>query len=160
MIEEDLYVPDSYHGIKFKEWLDIYCEYAIHAARNENTQSAYDMLNEAFNANIFYHDEESTFHIQVCSFTCAIIVQDEEKLCSTARWFWRAYPYATDTFRLFGALNRLYHGEMSWYNAGPTQKYILRAIKHMDFALLNDEEDRAPFKFSLQERTSSYATPA
>ena len=152
--DDDPYIPDEFHGVLFTEWLDIHCEYAFRAALNGDSKRAYDTLTDVANANVFYHHEEENFYIQVCWFTCAILLQDEEKLCFTARWFWRSYPFATDTFRLFAALNRLYHGHMSWYNAGPTQKYILRAIKHMDFALLN-EEGRNTFKFSMMERASS-----
>jgi general transcription factor 3C polypeptide 3 (transcription factor C subunit 4) len=45
---------------------------------------------------------------------------------------------------MFAALTRLCQSPISWYCSGPTQKYILRQIKAMDYALV-DEESRKKF---------------
>ncbi|EOD48131.1 putative 2-hydroxyphytanoyl- lyase protein [Neofusicoccum parvum UCRNP2] len=62
------------------------------------------------------------------------------------------HPYSNDAYRLFGLMNRLYSGHRSWYNGGPSQKFVLRLIKAMDFALL-DKEARLMYKFGDQERS-------
>lgn len=49
-------------------------------------------------------------------------------------------------------MNRLYSGQRSWYNGGPSQKFVLRLIKAMDFALLG-KEGRLMYKFGDQERS-------
>jgi general transcription factor 3C polypeptide 3 (transcription factor C subunit 4) len=36
------------------------------------------------------------------------------------------------------------HSPVSWYSSGPSQKYILRQIKAMDYALV-DEESRGKY---------------
>lgn len=51
----------------------------------------------------------------------------------------RAYPAATDSYRVFSALCRMCQSPVSWYASGPAQKYILRQIKAMDRALLPAE---------------------
>lgn len=41
---------------------------------------------------------------------------------------------------MFAALSRACHSPVSWYNSGPTQKFILRQIKLMDFSLLPEDK--------------------
>jgi len=57
----------------------------------------------------------------------------------------KEYQFKTDTYRMFGALTRLCQSPISWYNSGPTQKYILRQIKAMDYSLVSDEARRKYF---------------
>lgn len=84
---------------------------------------------------------------------CALIVNDDETLCNLARWFMKEYQFMTDGYRLFSALNRLCDSENSWYNCGPSQKYILRQLKAVDFSLLGENRR----KNQPQER-ASYST--
>lgn len=84
---------------------------------------------------------------------CALIGNDDETLCNVARYFMKEYQFITDSYRLFSALNRVSHRPNKWYNSGPSQKYILRQIKAMDFAL-NGENRKA----KLNEQKASYST--
>lgn len=58
----------------------------------------------------------------------------------------KEYQFSTDSYRLFSALNRLCNAPTSWYNSGPSQKFILRQIKAMDFSLLGDEASSSIFQ--------------
>lgn len=69
------------------------------------------------------------------------------------RWFTKEFQFTTDAYRLHAALNRLCQGSNSWYSSGPSQKYVLRQIKAMDFALVR-EEDRGRYNL---ERASYIA---
>ena len=84
---------------------------------------------------------------------CALLGNDDETLCNTARWFMKEYQFVTDGYRLFSALNRLSDSEHSWFNCGPSQKFILRQLKAVDFSLLGDARRKSLF----QER-ASYTT--
>ena len=84
---------------------------------------------------------------------CALLGNDDETLCNIARWFMKEYQFVTDSYRLFSALNRLSDSQNSWYNCGPSQKYILRQLKAVDFSLLGDARRKSLF----QER-ASYTT--
>jgi general transcription factor 3C polypeptide 3 (transcription factor C subunit 4) len=55
------------------------------------------------------------------------------------------YQFTTDTYRMFAALTRLCQSPISWYSSGPTQKYMLRQIKAMDYGLVNDDARRKYF---------------
>lgn len=78
---------------------------------------------------------------------------DDETLCNVARFFTREYQFITDSYRLFSALNRLSDRPNKWYNSGASQKYILRQIKAMDFALNGEKR-----KMRLNEQKASYTT--
>ncbi|KAI9873850.1 MAG: transcription factor TFIIIC subunit tfc4 [Pleopsidium flavum] len=149
----DSSVPQDYRGISFETWLDILLEYALCLARRGNIDGAYETITVATDANVFFHAHEFMYIIHVCWFTCALIANDEETLCNVARWFMKEYQFSSDSYRLFSALNRLCNGPSSWYNSGPSQKYILRQVKAMDFSLLGDERRRSIF----QEK-ASYTT--
>ena len=155
-------IPSDYLGIPFHAWLDIFLEYALMLAHGDDFNSAYEILSAAHDANIFFHSQDSMFLLHVCWFSesnkglvstlstnhyaaCAMVANDGERLCNTARWFMKEYQFATDGYRLFSALNRLCESSNSWYNCGPSQKYVLRQLKAMDFSLVGDARNKTLF---------------
>ncbi|KZF24968.1 TPR-like protein [Xylona heveae TC161] len=172
-------VPQDYRGIDFDRWLDIFLEYALNLAKEGDAEKAYEVVTAAADANVFYHSAQSKMLIHVawfCTFciypkphgsallrrvlrlilhilACALIGHDEETICSVSRWFMREYQFTTDAYRLYAALNRMCHGSISWYNSGPSQKFVLRQIKAMDYSLIGEESRRSWF----QEK-ASYTT--
>jgi len=152
-VDETQFIPTTYHGIEFSDWLATFCEYGILLARRDQASSAYSLLEAAGEANVFWHNEDHQFHLHVCIITAAIITADEEKLCNTSRFFMKKFPFATDSFRLYAALNLLFPDQPSWYNSGPSQKFMMRQIRSMDYSLLTPEQ-RANFKFPDQTKVS------
>lgn len=55
------------------------------------------------------------------------------------------YQFTTDSYRMFTAVTRMVHSPVSWYSSGPSQKYILRQIKAMDFSLADEESQKKNF---------------
>lgn len=47
------------------------------------------------------------------------------------------YQFTTDAYRLTAAFHRLCTTEKTWYNSPPTQKYLLRQLKAMDFSVVD-----------------------
>ncbi len=92
------------------------------------------------------------FLTHLCWCLCALLASDEEVCVAKARYFMVTYQFTTDSYRLFGALARAIQSPVSWYSSGPSQKYILRQIKCMDLALV-DEEFRG--KMSSEKGTYS-----
>ncbi|KAH8815777.1 hypothetical protein F5884DRAFT_852241 [Xylogone sp. PMI_703] len=133
-------IPADYRGIAFSVWLDIFLEYAICLARVGKGRDSYEICEAAKDAIVFYHSREDMFLIHVCWCTCALLTNDEETCVSVARFFMKDYQFTTDSYRMFGAITRICQSPISWYNSGPTQKYILRQIKAMDFALVDDAQ--------------------
>jgi general transcription factor 3C polypeptide 3 (transcription factor C subunit 4) len=46
---------------------------------------------------------------------------------------------------MFAAVTKVCHSPISWYSSGPTQKYVLRQIKAMDYSLVNDSQRKRYF---------------
>lgn len=146
-------IPDEFHDIRFQEWLDIFCGYALQLAKADERDRCYDTLQAAFYASIFYHDSTSKKQIHSTWLACALLLNDEQTLCNAARWFISEYSHSSTTYQLFAAVNRLFAGSSNWFNSGPTQKFILRSVKALDYALL-DVDSRARYSFTGTERSS------
>lgn len=146
-------VPADFHGVIFSEWLDLFCEYAIRLARDNQRETCYDLLQTTHYANIWYHSLESSQQIHATWLACALLMNDEERLTSVSRWYMSQWPNNPGGYQIFAAVSRLFSGQGNWFNAGPTQKYMLRAIKALDFHLLTDKA-RERYAFTGQEISS------
>ncbi|KAH0538778.1 hypothetical protein FGG08_004666 [Glutinoglossum americanum] len=136
---ENLPVPKDYRGISFDVWLDIFLEYALCLAKASDIDETYEIIQAAIDAIVFYHSRDSMFQIHVCWFTCALLFNDDDTICKITRWFMSTYQLTTDSYRLYAALHRLCRGSGSWYNAAPSQKYLLRQIRAMDQGLITKQ---------------------
>lgn len=87
------------------------------------------------------------------SLACALLNKDEETLYNVARWFTKEYQFVTDGYRLYAGLNHLGDKENAWYNSSPSQKYVLRQLKAMDFSLVGDTRCK-----TLYNEKASYFT--
>lgn len=81
---------------------------------------------------------------------CALFAHDEETCVAVCRYFMKEFQFTTDSYRLFAAINRLCQAPQSWYTSGPTQKYLLRQIKLMDWTLMKE----GPKKGSFMEKAT------
>ncbi|KAI9740756.1 MAG: transcription factor TFIIIC subunit tfc4 [Claussenomyces sp. TS43310] len=138
-------VPENYRGIPFPVWLDIFLQYALCLVRYGRFREAYEICGAARDAVVWYHSREDMFLIHVCWCACAVLANDEETCLSTCRYFMKEGQFTTDSYRMFAALGRLTQSPISWYNSGPTQKYILRQIKAMDSALTSSRSRHMSF---------------
>ncbi|KUJ12679.1 RNA polymerase III transcription factor-like protein TFIIIC subunit Tfc4 [Mollisia scopiformis] len=135
-------IPEDYRGISFRKWLDIFLDYALCLARDGQAKASYEICEAAKDAIVFCHSREDMFLIQLCWCTCALIASDEETCVSVVRFFMKDYQFTTDSYRMFAAVSRACHSPVSWYNSGPTQKFILRQIKLMDYSLVSEDKRR------------------
>jgi general transcription factor 3C polypeptide 3 (transcription factor C subunit 4) len=85
------------------------------------------------------------------SIACALLLEDEKQLIEETRWFIKQHPFIADSYRLYSAMNRFCRGPTTYFNSGPEQKFVLRAVKAMDFSLL-PREHRKQFGFTDGER--------
>ena len=65
----------------------------------------------------------------------------------------KEYRFISDGYRLFCALHRLCDGKNMWFNCGPTQKFVRRQLKAMDYSLLDQTQRRM-----LYQERASYTT--
>ncbi|KAJ5086044.1 hypothetical protein N7532_010815 [Penicillium argentinense] len=148
-------IPSDYHGIPFDEWLDIFLEYALLSTEQGEAEEAYEALDGAANASVWFHSKINSRLIHVCWFTCALRAQDEEALASEARWFLKEYQFVTDTYRLFGILSNLAGDpQKSLFHSSPNMKFMLRQIKAMDFTLPDESNKPQPRQTIWKERAT------
>lgn len=145
-------MPNHYRGIYFRDWLELFCEYALCLAKCGRNREAYDICEAAINSILFCLSREDMFKLHINYCMCALIANDSETCVGLARWFMLKYQFTTDTYRLFSAVTRMVHAPVSWYNAAPTQKFILRQVKAMDFSLATDDR-----KTMFGQEKSSYS---
>lgn len=88
---------------------------------------------------------------------CALTLDDDECLCNMARYFMREYQFVTDSYRFFAALNRFCHRPHAWYNSGPTQKFMLRHVKAVDWSIASAKE-RTSGKFGDRAGRAGFYT--
>ncbi|KAL2868802.1 tetratricopeptide repeat protein [Aspergillus lucknowensis] len=147
-------VPTDYHGITFDEWLDLFLQYSLVVAEQNEPEESYDALAAAADASVWYHSKNSTRLIHVCWFTCALRARDEETLANEARWFIKEYQFVTDTYRLFAMLSCLVGDpHRSLFHSSPNMKFMLRQIKAIDFTIPDETTGARP---SRQIRESIY----
>lgn len=152
-------IPTDYHGISFDDWLDIFLQYALLVTGQGEPEEAYETLEAAAIASVWFHVRPKTRLIHVCWFTCALRAQDEEALANEARWFIKEYQFVTDTYRLFSMLSHL-SGDphRSLFHSSPNMKFMLRQIKAMDFTLPDDYSRPQPKRQSIWKERAPLST--
>ncbi len=63
---DDNGVPNHYRGILFRDWLDIFAEYALSLARRGRNREAYDVCEAAIHAIVFCNSREDMFLLHIC----------------------------------------------------------------------------------------------
>lgn len=59
-------VPDHYRGISFKDWIDLFCEYAICLAKRGRLRESYDICEAGIHAICFMFNKEDMFMLHLC----------------------------------------------------------------------------------------------
>ena len=150
----DVSTPTDFHGITFPTWHHIFVDLALADAKQSDQESCYEIIeNGLFNANVFYHNEELLNTSQATSICCALMFNDTERLIKTARWFaMRGDLRSGSSYQLITAVSRLAYGDNTWFTAGPTQKFMLRSVKTLDYQALSPAM-RRKFDFGMPPST-------
>ncbi|KAL8367320.1 hypothetical protein RB595_009173 [Gaeumannomyces hyphopodioides] len=122
----------EHRGIPFDDWLDLFLEYAVGLARQGRTGDAYAVCQSARDSIVYNKARDSMMLIHLAWASCAVHAGDEETCVAVARYFINQNSFATDSYMLFAALCRLCQTSSTWYQSGPSQKFMLRQIRQMD----------------------------
>ena len=132
-------VPRHFHDISFTQWHRVFVDLALVYAKRGEQDKCYDILSQALlRSNVFIHDAELHNTSLAACICCGIIFNDSGFVTDVAR----RYITISDTragmpFQLLAAVNRLCHNG-NWFNAGPTQKFMLRSVKTFDHIMMPD----------------------
>lgn len=133
-------LPNEFCDIQFPTWLDLFCSYAIQLAHEGSRDQAFSVLEDGFACNVFYHSQVANYQLHTTILACALLLDDEERLTTASRWFMNIFPTSSASYQMFAGVHRLYSGMPNWFNAGPTQKYLMRAVKSFDYYVLPPEK--------------------
>lgn len=131
--------PQEFWGIHFDKWCDAFGQYAILLARDGDDQQCFATLDIVSQSNIFHRSRKYNQQLQLCRLTCALAVDHSNQASIATRWLMKQYPFGTDLFRLYSAVNRLCSFPEG-FATGPAHKVLFRYIKTMDYALLSPEQ--------------------
>ncbi|KAI6598929.1 hypothetical protein MCOR08_006065 [Pyricularia oryzae] len=134
----------EHRGIPFNDWLDLFLEYAISLARQQRIGEAYAVCQSARDSIVYGKAKDSLMLIHLAWASCAVQAGDEETCVAIARYFMIHNPFVTDGYKMFAALTRVCQTSPTWYQSGPSQKFMLRQIRQMDEILAakaKEEED-------------------
>ena len=72
---------------------------------------------------------------------CSIKLGDEEQLQNAARWFVKSFGYSANAYNFYTIAHHAYNGihPRTVYNNGPSQKFMLRQLKSIDWAVMSSE---------------------
>ncbi|KAL9085982.1 MAG: hypothetical protein Q9165_007344 [Trypethelium subeluteriae] len=144
-------LPDDYCGISWDAWLELFCQYALQLAKLQDVEACYSALTATIDSTVFQKNDEYMRIVHVCWLACGLILEDEQTVCNVTRWFIKNAPYTNEAISLYAIANQLLRCEPNWYNSGPSQKFFLRQVKGMDFALL-DPKTRDLYSFTDAEK--------
>jgi general transcription factor 3C polypeptide 3 (transcription factor C subunit 4) len=85
-------------------------------------------------------------------FHCALVFNDEQTVIELARkLITNSDNRSAMAYQLFAAASRFTYGS-NWFNAGPSQKYMLRMVKSADF-LAMPKDMREKYDFAMNQGT-------
>lgn len=131
--------PTDFWGIHFDKWCDAFGRYAILLASEGDEEQCFATLDIALQANVFHRSQRYHYQLQMCRLTCALAADSSPQASAAARWLLKEYPFGTDLFRLYSAVNRLCSFPEG-FATGPAYKVLMRYIKTVDYALLTPEQ--------------------
>lgn len=72
---------------------------------------------------------------------CSIKLGDEEQLQNAARWFIKTFGYSANAYTFYTIAHHAYSSifPRTIYNNGPSQKFMLRQLKSIDWAVMSPE---------------------
>lgn len=72
---------------------------------------------------------------------CSIKLGDEEQLQNAARWFIKTFGYSANAYTFYTIAHYAYNSiyPRTVYNNGPSQKFMLRQLKSIDWAVMSPE---------------------
>ena len=158
----DINTAQGFCNIPFPEWHRIFVDLALLYARQGEQDKCYKILQDVlFGANVFFLRpdlDRTNYGAGIC---CALIFNDCQYLIDLTRKLITKSDFrAAMPFQLFAAVNQLCYGS-NWFSAGPSQKFMLRMVKMIDFMAMapavRDRFDWSIHQPGLEHRAQRFA---
>ncbi|VEU22806.1 DEKNAAC103869 [Brettanomyces naardenensis] len=134
---EQALARDSFKGIGYEQWYDLFLKYSLMIAQYEgDVDSAMAILDIARHVNVFKENELST---TLVGLSVGLITKDHTLVQNQVRTMMNDYQFCPMVLRIFLASHIPDSYSSSHYADPSTQKYILRQVKAYD--ALKDGKD-------------------
>lgn len=123
----------THNGIMIREWLHIFCEYALLRARDGDQYLSYQVLQRAEGLLPFTGIDAYRYHIHVIWLASSLALDDNITVCSTAKWFATVIPGEAEIYQLYSAVNLLSgHQSLKGYMDPGNVEFFISQAERMD----------------------------
>ncbi|KAI9094911.1 hypothetical protein DFS34DRAFT_627662 [Phlyctochytrium arcticum] len=136
---------DDFQGLTFHEWYEVFIKYAYSAVIDGKEQDAQAALKSAFEANVFFHDEQKKIALRLHMICVAIYAGNAARVTEMCRWFCQYKTFTNDAYRLYSAMQTGSSEAVSCYAMSSSVKYFVRQLKHMSKMHL-EHPDRSEYQ--------------
>ncbi|KAI9029554.1 hypothetical protein CLU79DRAFT_810127 [Phycomyces nitens] len=130
--DAEMTAADKFRGYSFDVWLKMIIRYGYMLTCTQRAETAYEVLNKACEANIFYIHPKRKTALKLALLGCSLINRDEYEAHRALRWFCNFYQFKHDPYRLFTAVLDCGAQGISQFASNLTQRYFSRIIRLMD----------------------------
>ncbi|KAK4556403.1 transcription factor TFIIIC subunit tfc4 [Recurvomyces mirabilis] len=132
-----LMVPNDFQNVDFHKWHRLIVQLCLCYADRGDQVRCYDVLTEVLlRANIFNETAFREINSTV-ALLCALKFNDSKYANDIVRDFaLRSEFRASVPYQLINGVSNLCYGEENAFSAGPSQKYLARGVKAMDYNFL------------------------
>ncbi|KAJ2455248.1 transcription factor TFIIIC subunit tfc4 [Coemansia sp. RSA 2336] len=129
-------VPTTFRGIPFARWLDMFLVYAkclaLGSGEKDGPEAALDMLDTAYQANVFFHNAEFRRTLKLAMLSIAIKYELLERLYELVRWWCGSRPTAAISYKIFAYTMAGSSSAASMLTTSNIYKFIRRQLEIVD----------------------------
>ncbi|EMD00069.1 hypothetical protein BAUCODRAFT_361780 [Baudoinia panamericana UAMH 10762] len=133
--------PTDFKGILLGDWHRILSNLALLWAARADYARSYEILYDILlKATIFYYDRIFFDMSNAVALCCALQFNDSHAIADIARnYITKSDARASIPFHLLAGGTRLCYGENNGFDFDPTQKFVIRSLKGIDYMVLPPE---------------------
>ncbi|KAA8909261.1 hypothetical protein TRICI_004573 [Trichomonascus ciferrii] len=128
---------DSFRGLKFDIWFDLFMRYALCLTLHGDPEGAFSTLRRAKAANVFHQDPQRDEIMTKVFMSCSFQAGDHKVSNELVRQYSVTHQFYDDGYRLYGALLASGNQATDFFNSNNNQKFVLRQVKAVDSIIKN-----------------------
>ena len=141
-------LSNLFHGISFKDWLDVFVQYALLMVHNDNQEAFEECMALVMGVPVF-KDKSVQAYLKMLMVVAFIHFEDYMQLSELFRWFYSCMPSSNDAFRLYLAIFAGGNAAASVFAMNTNQRFFNRAVKAVEALPSTSPEASHPVLFTL-----------
>jgi tetratricopeptide (TPR) repeat protein len=112
---DELLQANTFQGISFDDWFNIFIMHARLSTFDNQREEAQEVLKSAFDASIFFHEEEKKTALKLHAMASALYSNDFEAVSELCRYFLNSKLLANDMYHLYIACLSRGNGALDYF---------------------------------------------